>query len=138
MGLYSREKGVRAERKYARKFREAGFICERVLEYDGRSHGVDLRLGIELRPFSKDHPQIRYWLPVAIQVKATECRNDLFSGLEECILGAPNAKLWACLHSHKRKLDIFMSMADTPFRWAPTWDELIERIRKLSPLRPTP
>lgn len=134
-GKASRDKGIRFERKLATMFRAAGFTARRVLEFD-RGAGVDLEIGFILRPFSKDHPQVTYWIPVAIQAKATDRASDLTTGLTEAQTGRPSAAAWVCIHTYRRKLRILYLAADTPVPTEIEWPTLIQRIKDLSPLRP--
>lgn len=134
-GRANRDRGVRFERKLARMFRDAGFTCRRVLEFD-RGAGVDLEVGVLLRPFSKDHPQVTHWLPIAIQAKATARESDLRTGLTEAQTGRPDAKLWVCIHTYKRQLRILLLSPQAPVPLESSWETLIQEIKDLSPLRP--
>jgi len=134
-GRANRDRGVRFERKLATMFRAEGFACRRVLEFD-RGAGVDLQVGFLLRPFSKDHPQVTYWIPVAIQAKATDRASDLTTGLTEAQTGQPGAHAWVCIHTYRRKLRILYLGSGDPVPTEIEWPTLIQRIKDLSPLRP--
>jgi hypothetical protein len=127
-GRANRDRGVRFERKLATMFRAEGFIARRVLEYD-RGAGVDLEIGVIWRPFTKDHPEISYWAPYAIQAKATNREADLQVGLQEAQTGRPTAKVWVCIHSFRRKLRILYLEEGTPVPEEITWPVLIERLK---------
>ena len=115
MGRYSREKGIRFERSIARKFRAAGFECQRILEYDGFNTGCDLRIGRPLPRRNPDdlvlwessNPQIE-WLPVALQCKAVNNPNAWKAGLEEAKKAMPDAQVWACIHSYKGQIMVYL------------------------------
>ena len=134
-GRANRDKGVRFERKLAKMFRAEGFDCRRVLEFD-RGAGVDLEVGVVLRPFSKDHPQVTHWLPVAIQAKATNRESDLQTGLSEAQTGRPEARLWVCIQTFRRSLRILLLSGSCPVPTESSWREMVEQIKDLSPLRP--
>lgn len=130
-GKASRDKGVRFERKLATMFRAEGFISRRILEFD-RGCGNDLEVGILLRPFSQDHPEVTYWLPVGIQAKATARASDLELGLTESQTGKPDARAWVCIHSFKREFRILYLAGDTPVPTEIEWTTLIQNLRDLS------
>jgi hypothetical protein len=132
-GRANRDRGVRFERKLARLFKAEGFTARRILEFD-RGAGVDLEVGVVLRPFSKDHPLVTHWLPVAIQAKATNRPSDLQTGLTEAMTGRPNAKLWVCIQTYKRQLRILTLSPDLPVPQEASWESLINEIKDLSPL----
>ena len=89
MGAYSRSKGIRFERDVARRIREYGLVCKRVLEYDGFSHGIDLQVydPLDLKLIS-----------VGIQVKNTADLGDLYRGFLQAKAGWPDCRGWACIH----------------------------------------
>jgi hypothetical protein len=134
-GRANRDKGVRFERKLATMFRASGFLCRRVLEFD-RGAGVDLEVGVTLRPFTKDHPKVEHWLKdVALQAKATNRESDLQTGLVEAQTGRPDARMWACIQTYQRKLRILLLSSSSPVPTEVDWTTLIQEIRAHSPLR---
>lgn len=134
-GSFSRAKGVRFERKLARLFRAEGLLCRRVLEYN-QGLGRDLEVGLILRPFTPEHPQVEFWDPkIAIQAKATKDASDLRRGFDEVVSHNPHASLWVCLHSHNRKLSILLATPSLPLRLV-SWSEMVSLIRQSLPLKP--
>src|SRR5262245_39754269 len=133
MGAASRAKGISFERRIARRFRDAGFECRRILEY-ANGQGVDLEVGIKLRFFSDDHPVSTVWLPVALQCKCSARSYDLSAGLAQARAGRPNAELWCCIHSFNRELRIVACGRDDLEEFL-TWPELVNKIKALSPIK---
>jgi hypothetical protein len=132
-GRYSRDKGVRFERRLAKMFRDAGLTSRRIMEWD-RGCGNDLEVGVVLRPFTSGHPQVTHWLSIGIQAKATERESDLQTGLTESQTGKPDAQAWVCIHAFKRTLRILYLGADCPVPTELSWPELLKKIWALSPL----
>lgn len=132
-GKSSRDRGIRFERAVARKLRAAGFQVRRILEYDGFSHGQDLEIYETFR-LSPSHPESRYVLPAILQLKATANPHDLEKGFQEAARNP--GELHACLHRHKRKLTILARAPDLDPPQTISWDQFLERLRKLSRLIP--
>lgn len=136
-GRQNRAKGVAFERRVVRKFKEAGFGARRLwAEQFAAPCSRDIELYAELRPFTPDHPSVKYILPAAIQLKATQTESDLDRGLSEA-MQEPGYKLYVCLHSFQRKLRIRTAEPrEGYFHFdSPTWDQLLSRLRTLYPLK---
>jgi hypothetical protein len=104
MGRQQLNRGKNFERRVARMFRAHGFQAQRVNESDGFNVGSDIQLYYEFRPFSPDHPQIRFKINVAIQCKCTKDPADLARGFVQAMEGQPSSEAWICIHSCNRHL----------------------------------
>jgi len=121
-GRYARSKGIRYERKIANLFRDAGFHCERVLEYDGLHTGCDLLIGRIGPDHDETHEEYKIRiLPVAIQVKNTATPvESAEAGHEQAKKGWPTAEVHACVHNDDHKPKVLWSVTGEPWReWCP-------------------
>src|SRR6266850_968017 len=135
MGRQQRDKGLRFERKIARRLRDEGFAVRRIDESSGFSVGSDLGVYYVFRPFSADHPEVRFRLPVAVQCKCTVNPADLEDGLDQAVAGQPDSRAWICIHSCARKLSIlWYSAGGVPVLL--TWSELIAALWTFCPIKP--
>jgi hypothetical protein len=92
----NRAKGVRFEREIAARFRDAGFPCRRVLEFDGLAPG-----GWDI--------QLDSVPDVVIQCKNTKRAADLFNGLDEAIEHNGSERLFVSIHRSRRATRILAS-----------------------------
>jgi len=135
-GRANREKGIRFERAIATKLRHAGFHVQRRSEVDGFACGSDLDLFAVLRPFTSDHPEVRYRLPVSIQLKSTDTDRDWDLAMLEA--HRRPAKCFVAIHRYKRELRIAAEY-DTPdgIYWTRlSWEELVKLLWTFSPIKP--
>jgi hypothetical protein len=118
MSKYSRDKGLRFERRIARLFRANGYDCRRILEYDGFSRGCDLALY-----------RNGAYLPIAIQCKNTVNEGDGARGLQEALDGYPNAVYHICIQNFNRKIRCIVN----GFLRILTFDDLIAFLDEFEP-----
>lgn len=136
-GRANRARGVGFERRIAKKFREAGFECRRLWQeqFDHKCCR-DLEVSIVLRPFTSGHPEVRYVLPVALQLKCTKDPADLDRGFRE-VITEPGFKLYACIHSCNRQLRIMTGEPREGYMHMDliSWEIFLSRLRLLCPLK---
>lgn len=130
--------GRRFELAVARKLRRAGFFALRVDETSGYSHGVDVRVFYRYRTSDQRVQDLN----VALQCKATKRPGDLLAGLREAKEGAPDARLWACVHSLRTpgKPPLIRVVVEEPGREPriDTFTYLVRRLYALAGVRRLP
>lgn len=138
MSRAGREKGIRFERRIVRKFKDAGVLARRNLEYDGFNTGADILLWVFLPSFLGRPRWIP--LPVAVQCKATKKPSSLQQGLRQCQAEQTGARLHVCVHSltvpgKRPQLRVAAQFPGEGALHLTSWDGLLKLMGRINPTR---